>query len=151
MTFAMHIQGAWEEHAGNPRLPLWLRVSALAYGKHHANGHARFKIGEVALVLSKVDMVTGEMSVPDRHAVHHAVKLAVEYRFLSKGSGARCLIVPVGMVHQGPGSPGAPCPWHEGRRSAASRTRAPLRPLNMVDPLAHVAALANPQPEVGCQ
>jgi len=149
MTFALHIQGAWEEHAGNPRLPLWLRVSALAYGKHHGNGHSCFRTGEVALVLSKVDMATGEMLVPDRHAVQRAISMSVEYRFLARGSGARCLIVPEGMVHQGPGRREEPCPWHTSKRSAPSRTRAPLRPPSMADPLAHVAALTNPQPEVG--
>ena len=151
MTWARHMQGAWEEHAGNPQLPLWLRVSALAYGKHRGNGHARFHTGEVALVLSKVDMATGEMSVPDRHAVQRAIRLSVEYRFLSKGSGARCLIVPDGMIKQGPGWGSEPCPWHTNKRSAPSRKRAAARPLTMVDPLAHVAALANPQPEVGGQ
>ena len=94
MTFALHIQGAWEEHAGNPRLPLWLRVSALAYGKHHGNGHAGFKVGEVALVLSRVDMVTGEITVPSSQSVCRAISMAIEYRFLSAGSNSRCLIVP---------------------------------------------------------
>lgn len=134
MTFALHIQSAWEEHAGNPRLPLWLRVSALAYGKHHGNGHAGFHIGEVALVLSKVDMVTGEMTVPNRHAVQRAISMAIEYRFLSEGSGARCLIVPEGMVRQGPGRREESCPWHEGRRSRG-RSRTPERALSLPDPL----------------
>jgi hypothetical protein len=134
MTFALHIQGAWEDHAGNPRLPLWLRASALAYGKHHANGHARFKVGEVALVLSRVDMTTGEMTVPSKQAVHRAISRAIEYRFLSAGSSSRCLVVPSGMVEQGPGGRGEPCSWHEGRRSRG-RARAPERPLCLPDPL----------------
>ena len=134
MTFALHIQGAWEEHAGNPRLPLWLRVSALAYGKHHGNGHAGFKVGEVALVLSRVDMVTGEITVPSKQTVYRAINMAIEYRFLSEGSSARCLIVPEGMVRQGPGRQGEPCLWHESKRSR-NRSRAPERLLNLPDPL----------------
>jgi hypothetical protein len=36
----MHRQQAWEERSGDPRLPRWMRVTALAYAKHRGNGHA---------------------------------------------------------------------------------------------------------------
>jgi|BarGraNGADG00212_1021973.scaffolds.fasta_scaffold06480_6 hypothetical protein len=134
MTWAIHSQRGWEEYAGNPRLPLWLRVTSLAFGKHRSNGHAEFRIGEVALVLSRVNITSGEITVPDRQAVQRAINKAIEYEFLIAGSGARCLIVPGGMIRQGPGNANEPCAWHTGVR----RTRARERPLSLPDPLGSV-------------
>ncbi len=54
-AWAKHYQRAWQEKAGNPRFPLWLRVACLAYGHHLGNGHANFGPSEVRLALSTVD------------------------------------------------------------------------------------------------
>ncbi len=107
-----HYQHVWEERAGSPRLPLWLRVASLAYGKHAANGHAPFAMGEVALAMSSVSPDTGKIVHPSRQRVYDTIKLAIEYGFLAPGSSARCLIVPHHAVEGGVGSPYTLCPHH---------------------------------------
>jgi hypothetical protein len=109
-----HYQGPWEERAGNPRLPDWLRVASLAYGKHGANGHALFGPGEVALVLGEVDFKTGEIRTNQN--VSRAIKTAVVHGWLAKGSKARCLIVPAHSIEGGMGSPWKSCPQHGSNR-----------------------------------
>ncbi|EWT04651.1 hypothetical protein N864_10855 [Intrasporangium chromatireducens Q5-1] len=113
--WAKHFQLVWENRAGDPRLPLWLRVVSLAYGKHRANGHAPFDPGQVALVLSTVDPDTGELITPKRQNVHRAIKAAVDYGFILDGSSSRCLVVPSHAVSGGLGMPGTPCRWHAKR------------------------------------
>ncbi len=108
--WARHYQADWAERSGNTRLPDWLRVVALAYGKHKANGHAAFKRGEIAWVLAKVDEDSGEI-VAGRN-VHRAVAAAVDYGFLSPLSNQRCLVVPVHAIGGPSGNVLAPCPIH---------------------------------------
>lgn len=112
-TWSRHYQHAWEERSGNPALPKWLRVAALAYGKHAANGHAVFGAGDVALVLGDVDRATGAIT-PDRN-VKRAIDTAVQYGWLASGSKSRCLIVPSHAVSGGLGNEHATCPQHRGR------------------------------------
>jgi hypothetical protein len=119
-TWAKHYQSSWQERAANPRLPLWLRVAALAYGNHRANGHAVFRAGEVALAVSTVDTATGEINTPDRRDVHDAVRVAVEYGWLAQGSGTTCLVVPAHAVSGGLGNAEAACPVHEKRATGRS-------------------------------
>jgi hypothetical protein len=123
--WARHYQAAWHERSGDPRFPLWLRVSALAYGSHRANGHAMFKAGQVALVLAKVDETTGEILVPRKQHVHRAIETAIEYGFLEKGSGTRCLVVPGHAIVGGLGDPAEPCPQHrrQGQRNRSVATK----------------------------
>lgn len=109
-TWAKHYQDVWTEKAGDPRLPKWLRVACLAYGRHRANGHATFAQGDVALVLATVDELTGEV-IPDAN-VSRAVGMSVEYGWLAKGSNARCLVVPAHAIGGSLGDPFAPCPVH---------------------------------------
>jgi hypothetical protein len=52
--WTQHRQSFWENKSGNPRLTLWLRVVAYAYGKHRRNGHAPLGPGDLALVLATV-------------------------------------------------------------------------------------------------
>lgn len=123
-VWAKHYQSTWQERAGNPRLPLWLRVAALAYGNHKANGHANFRPGEVALAVSTVNPETGEITTPDRRDVGDAVRVAVEYGWLAQGSGTTCLVVPAHAVSGGIGNAQAACPVHEKRAATRSRLRA---------------------------
>ena len=111
--WARHYQDVWHERSGDWRLPKWLRVAALAYGAHENNGHARFKRGEVALVLGSVDHETGEVIPLDRRNLHRVIQDAITYGWLMPESTARCLIVPAHAVKKGPiGGPVKPCPIH---------------------------------------
>src|ERR687889_983678 len=111
--WAKHYQSTWHERSGDPRLPAWLRVAALAYGAHAANGHAMFKPGQVGLVLGAVDHETGEVKPLHKGSVQRAIRTAVEYGWLAPGSGARCLVVPGHAIAGGlGGDANAPCPQH---------------------------------------
>ena len=114
-----HRQSFWEEHSGNPRLTLWLRTAALAYGKHRRSGHAPFKAGELALSLTTVDQTTGLVHTPGPAEISRAIRTCVEYGFLSPLSCSRCLVVPTFAVTGGVmGSPKEKCHQHRGRWSA---------------------------------
>ena len=97
--WARHFQDDWQARAGDPRLPYWLRVAALAYGSHTDNGHARFKRGEVALILGSVDRATGV--VRPFANVRREIARAVEYGWLEEGSFWGCLIVPAHSIRKG--------------------------------------------------
>lgn len=120
--FGMHTQSGWESLSANHRLPDWLRVTALCYGHHRANGHAVFGPGDVRTELVRVDESTGEVTFPDSSTVTRAVRTAVEYNFLGRGSTVRCLVAPQ-HVSGGLGHEMDRCPVHDGR------ARAPERPL----------------------
>ena len=112
-SWARHYQDRWHERSGDRRLPRWLRVVALAYGSHENDGHARFKRGDVALILGTVDHQTGAVVSLSRQRVHEAIQQAIELGFLGLGSNARCLIVPAHDVKKGPlDAPAKPCPIH---------------------------------------
>jgi hypothetical protein len=119
-AWARHYQSAWEERAGNPRFPLWLRVASLAYGSHGANGHAVFRPGEVAVALSTVDTTTGVITRPDRRAVGRAIETAVAYGWLASGSGTTCLVVPPRAISGGLGDVRTACPVHDRKRAKLS-------------------------------
>jgi hypothetical protein len=117
--WARHYQRVWHDRAGDPRLPNWLRVAALAYGSHAANGHAVFKPGQISLVLGHVNSDTGEVRPLDKGSVQRAIRTAVEYGWLRSGSGTRCLVVPGHAITGGLGNADDECPQHrKGRRSA---------------------------------
>lgn len=97
--WARHYMDDWQARAGDPRLPYWLRVAALAYGSHANNGHARFKRGEIALVLATVDPDTGE--VHPFANVRREIARAVEYGWLEDGSYWGCLVVPAHSIRKG--------------------------------------------------
>jgi len=99
--WARHYQDEWHRRAGDPRLPYWLRVAALAYGSHVDNGHANYKRGQIALVLGK----PGEPY--DR--VGRAISDAIEYGWLNPGSWWGCLIVPERAIRKGPWMTPKPC------------------------------------------
>jgi hypothetical protein len=125
-AWARHFQAPWHEDALNPRFPLALRVAFLAYGTHTANGHARFKQGEIATVLGHLDE-NGHPEPADRRTVHRAIRQAVEYGLLAEGSKALCLLVPSHRIVGGMGDEDAPCDRHPSARQRARR-----RPLKAV-------------------
>ena len=111
--WARHYQESWHERSGNSRLPRWLRLVCLAYGTHDNAGHARFKRGEVALVLATPDPQSGAVIPLSRQRVHEAVQQAIDLGFLADGSIPMCLIVPAHDVKKGPlNAPSKPCPIH---------------------------------------
>lgn len=96
--WARHFQDLWFERSGDPRLPYWLRVTALAYGRHGTNGHARFRQGEVSMILATVD----ENGIPQPYRnVQRAIRMAVEFGWLDDGSYWGCLIVPACAIRKG--------------------------------------------------
>lgn len=115
-----HFQHAWHDDALNPRFPFPLRVAFLAYGTHKANGHARFKQGEIAKVLGRLDE-DGHPVPADRRTVYRAIRQAVEYGLLADGSKALCLIVPSHRIRGGMGNEHAPCDRHPRPSSALHR------------------------------
>lgn len=119
--WARHFQDEWQARAGDPRLPRWLRVAALAYGSHTNNGHARFKRGEVALILGSIDRETGVVGPYPN--VRREVALAVEFGWLEEGSYWGCLIVPAHSIRKGDmyAKP-APCPLAKTHSTKVKRT-----------------------------
>jgi hypothetical protein len=120
-VWSKHYHGVWAERSANTQLPDWLRVAALAYGRHKANGHAEFGPGDVAYVLGKVDEQTGEFQ-PNEN-VTRAIRTAVKYGFLAEGSKSRCLVVPAHAIEGGLGNPHARCPMHEDTLTRRRRQR----------------------------
>lgn len=120
-TWARHFQDDWQARAGDPRLPYWLRVAALAYGSHADNGHARFKRGEVALILGTMDKATGE--VRPFANVRREIARAVEFGWLEPGSYWACLIVPAHSIKKGEmGARNRPCPLAQRHHDRANRS-----------------------------
>ncbi len=110
-SWARHFQAPWHDDALNPRYPYALRVAFLAYGTHRANGHARFKQGEIGTVLGHLDD-DGHPVSADRRTVYRAVQQAVDFGLLAEGSRALCLIVPSHRIAGGMGDENAPCDRH---------------------------------------
>lgn len=98
-TWARHYHDDWMSRAGDPRLPYWLRVAAAGFGSHGENGHARFKRGQLALILATVDQETGEIQPYSN--VGRAISDAVEYGWLAEGSFWGCLVVPAHSIKRG--------------------------------------------------
>lgn len=119
--WSRHYLDVWHERAADPRLPLWLRVAALCYGSHDAYGHARFKPGQVAIVLGSIDTTTGEFRSLHKGHVQRAIGTAVEYGWLEASSGSLCLVAPVHGIRGGVGGSGQDCPLHnrKGRRGTS--------------------------------
>ena len=118
--WARHFMDEWQSRAGDSRLPYWLRVTALAYGSHTDNGHARFKRGEIALILGHVDPTSGEVV---RYVnVSRAIDDAVTYGWLSPDSFWGRLIVPAHAIRKGAWDTPKPCPIHVKRKANHSLT-----------------------------
>lgn len=119
--FAMHRQAVWKERAANraanPTMPLWIRVASLAFGCHRANGHAAFKLGEIAELLGKPGEPLSAQSVSN------AIKLAKNSGWIAQESTSRCLVVPPHAVSGGLGHPNERCPIHGAPVSALHVSR----------------------------
>lgn len=123
--WARHYLEVWQERAGDDRYPYWLRVAALAYGSHLDNGHARFKRGEIAMILGRIDPATGEL-VPYRN-VSRAIVIAVEYGWLDPASFWGCLVVPAHAIKKGEHGRDPVCPIHAKRRREGKESPAEAR------------------------
>jgi hypothetical protein len=121
--WARHYQSIWHDRAGDDSLPNWLRVAALAYGAHKANGHAMFEPRAIGLVLARVDRETGVVTELDSGNVKHAIDRAVQAGWLAEGSGARCLVVPGHAISGGLGRTTDPCPQHTKRCNSDTAKR----------------------------
>lgn len=109
--WAAHLQEAWSNDALNPRFPLPLRVAFAAYGQHRANGHARFKQGELCTILGHLDD-EGHFVPADRRTVYRAIRQAVDYGLLDPASKTLCLVVPRHRIDGGQGSSDTACARH---------------------------------------
>jgi hypothetical protein len=108
----MHYQGVWLERSTDPLLPNWLRVAALAFGKHSKNGHASFASGELRMLLARPGP-DGKPKPISASAVANAIKQAKEKGFIAEESTARCLVVPRHAVTGGlGGKEWTRCPFH---------------------------------------
>lgn len=125
--WSRHYLDVWHERAGDPRFPLWFRVAALAYGGHDATGHARFKPGELALILGTIDTSTGEWRTLHKSNVQRVIAKAVEFGLLAPESGSLCLVVPSHAIHGGVGGNGTVvCPLHKRKGKPASTSSSDL-------------------------
>lgn len=118
--WARHYQEEWHRRAGDDRLPYWLRVAALAYGSHTDNGHARFKRGELALILGSVNRESGEINAYAH--VARAIRDAVDYGWLEPESFWGCLVVPAHAIKKGSHGHAPDCPIHIKRRRKGIET-----------------------------
>ncbi|APE16174.1 hypothetical protein BOH72_14065 [Mycobacterium sp. WY10] len=76
-----------------PPIPLWLRLSFLAYADHESNGHANYARGKLA----------EELKAGDRQ-LRRALTDAIRYGYLDSKSSLRCLRVPPGSVYKNLGT-----------------------------------------------
>lgn len=108
---SMHRQSTWRERAldWTVKLPLWLRLSYLAFAEHKRNGHATFRENEIRDELLKTD---------DRQ-LRRALANAKAYGYLDRKSSARCLIVNPTHVSMGLGSQDDPCGYCGKKRRPA--------------------------------
>jgi hypothetical protein len=109
-----HYQAEWENRAADVGLPLWLRVAALAYGRHEANGHANFRRGELSWILGRPPSAASpSFKRVDRTYLRNAIAVAVRHKWLAEGSCSECLVVPAHAVEGPVGNPDKPCPVHD--------------------------------------
>lgn len=123
-VWSRHAHEPWQTRVGDRRLPYWLRVSAAAYGSHGTNGHARFKRGELALLLASVDR---DGVIHPYTNVGRAIADAVDFGWLEDGSFWGCLIVPGHAIKRGEWWDNKDCPTHTKRAHRARRGRPDLR------------------------
>jgi hypothetical protein len=124
-SWTAHAQDHWITFAGNPNFSDYLRVVFVAYGRHHANGHAVLNRGELAYYLVRKDG-----TLPTRDVAWRAVADAVELGYLAEGSRLLCLIVPAHDVQGGHGNPDARCRrdhTRRGGRTSATTADVPSR------------------------
>ncbi|WP_149448463.1 hypothetical protein [Mycolicibacterium sp. P9-22] len=109
--FSMHRQKVWLERAADPKLPRWVRVSALAFARHKGNGHACFRVGEIATLLGSPDP-NGNIKPVAGSVVSDAIRAAKKKEWIAPQSHARCLVVPPHAIQGGLGASSTVCPFH---------------------------------------
>lgn len=118
--WASHYQHGWALKAVDDRwnVPLWQRVSFLAYARHEANGHAPFEPGEIGKILGRND--------PSN--LSNAIREAVRLDWLDVSSCAQCLVVPAHLIFGGLGNAEKRCEFHaqklQNRKANAQRNAA---------------------------
>ena len=118
-----HTQIEWENRAANPKLAYWLRLVCYAYGRHEANGHANFDVGQLEWLLGKPPTLAHpEFQLASKYAVRDGIKTAVKYEWLEVGSCAECLIVPAHAIEGPLGDANKVCPVHS-RKVGAKRAK----------------------------
>jgi hypothetical protein len=85
-SWATHYQIEWENWAADTKLPLWLRISCLAYGRHEANGHATFGRGQLSWILGTPPTADHPFKRIDKYTVRDTIKLATGHGWLAEGS-----------------------------------------------------------------
>lgn len=118
-TWAAHAQDHWLDFAGNPNFPDYMRIVFVAYGRHHANGHAKLEREELARYLVRRDG-----SLPGRGIVRPSIQKAIQLGYLAPGSQALCLIVSSDHIQGGLGDPNRRCPRDHTKRTS---TKSPDR------------------------
>ena len=116
-----HYQAAWENRAANHGLPMWARVVCFAYGRHEANGHARFQRGQLTVLLGKPPEGDKPFRRAPRQTVHDAIATAVTYGWLDKESCMECLVVPGHAVADPRATPRHPAPCMNSARSVRAK------------------------------
>jgi hypothetical protein len=112
--WSRHSLAFWESIAAEPCHAYYVRVAALAYGRHGPNGHAPQAWGALSLALSKD-------GVRYRHA-GRAIEDAIKVGMLDPSSTTRCLVVPPNGIVQGDWNHWPNCPVH----GVVKRPSAPL-------------------------
>lgn len=108
--WSRHSLAFWQSIAADARHPYYVRVAALAYSLHGANGHAPQAHGALSLALGSADPNTGEF-FRYRHATR-AIRDAINVGMLDPSSTTRCLVVPAGQIIQGGYHHWPRCPVH---------------------------------------
>jgi hypothetical protein len=119
--WAKHYQSDWHERAWDTGLPLWLRVTCLAYGHHEANGHANFRRGQLLWMLGTPPTADSPFKAAPGNRVCEAIADAVKRGWLAEGSRTECLVVPAHAIGGGLGNPNKPCPVHTRKRKTRRR------------------------------
>ncbi|MGP4058499.1 hypothetical protein ACTWP6_27365 [Mycobacterium sp. 4D054] len=122
--FAMHYQSVWEERAAQRDMPMWARVSFLAFARHKANGHAIFAKGQLALLLGRP--TEDGFKPADKSNVQRAIRAAISNKWLDPESCSECLVVPSHAVQGGLGSENEKCSVHDRKAHLRQSRKAKL-------------------------
>jgi hypothetical protein len=115
--FDMHQQSHWERLAcsPDPSVPMWLRVTFMAYALHRQNGHAELGVGklrELLVIGVERDQQAGWVVTRQAHrsTLSSAVREAISNGTLHPDSTVRCLRPTPQDVEGGKlGKPHDPC------------------------------------------
>ncbi|MER6973569.1 hypothetical protein ABT304_21070 [Nocardioides sp. NPDC000445] len=99
--------------ARDPELkPLKFRVMFAAEGWANLIGHAEFAPGGLGLVLQSANPRTGELRIPSKTTIAHAIKEAIDLGLIGKESTARCLVADPEKFAKSGGHGGKTCRTH---------------------------------------